>query len=742
MALSPEPDHKNLTPALLQTAPPFGHQREEKGLARGEDVPPTLSSEVEIARGYSEDDVDSPWLPLISDHEQEPSDIPEENDDSISETKIPTSIWKGVGEEVPKHYKKPRVKSYHKMIKLLGGEENLEPEFMSVEKPKDVVEKKDEAETQASFTSQERLLLTALKDLRLARKLRSLASDLVQRDASQTEVIELTKAWLEDELTCKITKNWKDLGQFFWPRWIYQGHCDTSSSTCTAPALNEMSTKDFISDTSSLARCRLFPEKPESNGGGEKLEITNPPQFHPAMASAVCEGHGRECFPDDDSNSSEHPLPMEVKWPEYDHPCSSTFSECYSESVWANSSAGLCTASAALRPGGAPTNPPGSRIHRSAGLVKNATVDGAKTTWWILVLCTNLSEDAISDQQTSIPSSSLACRIFRQGCAQDQLLSDRGGAPTNPPGSRIHRSAGLVKNATVDGAKTTWWILVLCTNLSEDANKSSRRMKNHHLRLEQSNIFRSRNPFAPENRIPLPFAPTAREPTRSSACGRLSGNIPVSRRNERERQRVRCVNNAFLKLRRLLPNEHVSKRMSKLDILRTAINYIEDLRHLLEFTVEEHSTLLDDDEENSSTESDSVTNSAQWFLFRFRHMAELTRAEGQVPRHAKGQVQNGDSSQSGDEIGSELVSNRRRQGLFQGKHQTLSLRKRTAMAIRIHGENSSNVTSFTANGRPRTPAPMKDMKMLATILMGLVVVAPGEPPVEAPILDHRERRDW
>lgn len=57
----------------------------------------------------------------------------------------------------------------------------------------------------------------------------------------------------------------------------------------------------------------------------------------------------------------------------------------------------------------------------------------------------------------------------------------------------------------------------------------------------------------------------------------------ISKRNERERSRVRNVNDAFENLKKSLPLdvERLTKRMSKVEILRTAINYIRNLEQVL-----------------------------------------------------------------------------------------------------------------------------------------------------------------
>uniref|UniRef100_A0A8C9SFY0 Achaete-scute family bHLH transcription factor 4 n=1 Tax=Scleropages formosus TaxID=113540 RepID=A0A8C9SFY0_SCLFO len=55
----------------------------------------------------------------------------------------------------------------------------------------------------------------------------------------------------------------------------------------------------------------------------------------------------------------------------------------------------------------------------------------------------------------------------------------------------------------------------------------------------------------------------------------------IRKRNERERQRVRCVNEGYARLREHLPQELEDKRLSKVETLRAAISYIKHLQGLL-----------------------------------------------------------------------------------------------------------------------------------------------------------------
>ncbi|XP_061618051.1 achaete-scute homolog 4 [Phyllopteryx taeniolatus] len=56
----------------------------------------------------------------------------------------------------------------------------------------------------------------------------------------------------------------------------------------------------------------------------------------------------------------------------------------------------------------------------------------------------------------------------------------------------------------------------------------------------------------------------------------------IRKRNERERHRVRCVNEGYARLRERLPRELDDKRLSKVETLRAAIDYIKHLQGLLD----------------------------------------------------------------------------------------------------------------------------------------------------------------
>ncbi|XP_056410355.1 achaete-scute homolog 3 [Hyla sarda] len=67
----------------------------------------------------------------------------------------------------------------------------------------------------------------------------------------------------------------------------------------------------------------------------------------------------------------------------------------------------------------------------------------------------------------------------------------------------------------------------------------------------------------------------------------------VRKRNERERQRVKCVNEGYTRLRRHLPPEYTEKRISKVQTLRAAIKYIRHLQDALCWENQEDSNNID-----------------------------------------------------------------------------------------------------------------------------------------------------
>uniref|UniRef100_A0A0N5A9Y6 BHLH domain-containing protein n=1 Tax=Syphacia muris TaxID=451379 RepID=A0A0N5A9Y6_9BILA len=117
---------------------------------------------------------------------------------------------------------------------------------------------------------------------------------------------------------------------------------------------------------------------------------------------------------------------------------------------------------------------------------------------------------------------------------------------------------------------------------------------------------KSISPFSPEARVPLPcemddkyvklhnhiaFGNQSTKLVLVSKVICFSFGTSVWKRNERERYRVRCVNDGYERLREHLPLTENDRRISKVDTLRLAIRYIRHLEELL--NNEEHFSCCD-----------------------------------------------------------------------------------------------------------------------------------------------------
>lgn len=95
------------------------------------------------------------------------------------------------------------------------------------------------------------------------------------------------------------------------------------------------------------------------------------------------------------------------------------------------------------------------------------------------------------------------------------------------------------------------------------------------------------------------------------SSSRSTGPQPsaVARRNERERKRVKLVNEGFNTLRKHVPHSSKNKKMSKVDTLRSAVEYIRRLKELLGETNSEGSTSQGLDENSYPVGGQSSTGS-------------------------------------------------------------------------------------------------------------------------------------
>ncbi|KAM4614865.1 achaete-scute homolog 4-like [Polymixia lowei] len=83
----------------------------------------------------------------------------------------------------------------------------------------------------------------------------------------------------------------------------------------------------------------------------------------------------------------------------------------------------------------------------------------------------------------------------------------------------------------------------------------------------------------------------------------------IRKRNERERHRVRCVNEGYARLREHLPQEFEDKRLSKVETLRAAIDYIKHLQGLLELNASGVEMSLGDAHSHASVPQRTECNS-------------------------------------------------------------------------------------------------------------------------------------
>ncbi|XP_058811433.1 achaete-scute complex protein T3-like [Topomyia yanbarensis] len=120
--------------------------------------------------------------------------------------------------------------------------------------------------------------------------------------------------------------------------------------------------------------------------------------------------------------------------------------------------------------------------------------------------------------------------------------------------------------------------------------------------------------------------------------------VSVQRRNARERNRVKQVNNGFANLRQHIPGTVVtaltnggrgaSKKLSKVDTLRIAVEYIRNLQRM-----------LDENSENTSQKSLSQVSSSSSY---YGTMSEPSTASSPAPSHLS------ESSSSGTIIYSQM----------------------------------------------------------------------------------------
>ena len=86
-----------------------------------------------------------------------------------------------------------------------------------------------EARTVEMSSEQVAQLVEQVSNLQLEKELKEIAGTLdhqASRDGVQLEkMVSVFQQWLVKKSSCPVTYEWRDLGEYFWPRWIKTGSC-------------------------------------------------------------------------------------------------------------------------------------------------------------------------------------------------------------------------------------------------------------------------------------------------------------------------------------------------------------------------------------------------------------------------------------------------------------------------------------------------------------------------------------
>lgn len=112
-------------------------------------------------------------------------------------------------------------------------------------------------------------------------------------------------------------------------------------------------------------------------------------------------------------------------------------------------------------------------------------------------------------------------------------------------------------------------------------------------------------------KIPI-IAPVLGQTRRRRAATSAKQKEPavVARRNARERKRVKLVNDGFMRLRKHVPTDPKNKKLSKVKTLRSAIEYIRHLQHLL--TQANKHQIANETSDLDTPAGAAVTSSSNW----------------------------------------------------------------------------------------------------------------------------------
>ncbi|XP_058020681.1 achaete-scute homolog 2 [Ahaetulla prasina] len=132
----------------------------------------------------------------------------------------------------------------------------------------------------------------------------------------------------------------------------------------------------------------------------------------------------------------------------------------------------------------------------------------------------------------------------------------------------LKMQAGHSAGSSSSGMPQPWGVATGCSGQIQPSN-SATRCKGSKRRSSSPELLRCKR------RLAFPGL-TAQQ------GGGSGGAAAVARRNERERNRVKLVNLGFQTLRQHVPNGAAAKKMSKVETLRSAVEYIRALQQLLD----------------------------------------------------------------------------------------------------------------------------------------------------------------
>ena len=121
--------------------------------------------------------------------------------------------------------KKPKKKNLHsrRLLRKMGPD--FDPVWMAVEPPS--VE-----ETQEMNPEQIAQIVEQVSGLDLDLDLQEIIGETTE---GLDQMVSVFQQWLVKKSSCPVTYRWNDLGEYFWPRYVKTGSCDSTSKSCSWP---------------------------------------------------------------------------------------------------------------------------------------------------------------------------------------------------------------------------------------------------------------------------------------------------------------------------------------------------------------------------------------------------------------------------------------------------------------------------------------------------------------------------